>query len=60
MKSNGSMEVVPGANSTRLIWADAGDLGMNPMNRWFGLFLDKFIGTDFERGLANLKKLLEK
>ena len=60
MQSTGSMEVVPDAGGVRLIWADTGDLGMNPMNRWFGLFLDKFIGTDFSTGLANLKKLLEK
>lgn len=60
MKSNGTMEVTPEAGAVRLTWSDAGDLGMNPMNRWFGLFLDKFIGTDFDRGLANLKKLVEK
>ena len=60
MKSNGSMEVVAEAGGTRLIWADAGDLGMNPLNRWFGFFMDKLIGGDFERGLSNLKKLVEK
>ena len=60
MQSTGSMEVVPESGGVRLVWADTGDLGMNPMNRWFGLFLDKFIGTDFQTGLANLKKLLEK
>ena len=60
MKSNGSMETTPAAGGTRLVWADVGDLGMNPMNRWFGLFLDKFIGTDFELGLANLKRVVEK
>jgi len=59
MQSTGSMEVVPESGGVRLVWADTGDLGMNPMNRWFGLFLDKFIGTDFQTGLANLKKLLE-
>lgn len=60
MKSNGSMEVRAEANGTRLVWVDTGDLGMNPLNRWFGLFLDKLIGKDFERGLANLKRLVEK
>jgi len=29
------------------VWPMSGSC-MNPMNRWFGLFLDKFIGTDFE------------
>jgi len=60
MQSTGCLAVAPEAGGTRVVWSDAGDLGMNPLNRWFGLFLDKFIGPDFERGLANLKKLVEK
>ncbi len=34
-------------------------LGMNPLHRWFGLFLDRMIGPDFERGLARVKPLVE-
>lgn len=60
MKSNGSIELKPEAGGVRVVWADAGDLGMNPMNRWVGLFLDGMIGPDFERGLSNLKKIVEK
>jgi hypothetical protein len=60
MKSEGAMTLAADGAGTRVTWTDAGDLGMNPMSRWFGLFLDKMIGPDFERGLANLKKLLEK
>jgi hypothetical protein len=60
MTSTGSMELAPDGEGVRVIWVDTGDLGMNPVNRWFGLFLDKLIGTDFERGLANLKRLVEK
>ena len=60
MKSHGSIELKPEAGGVRVVWADAGDLGMNPMNRWVGLFLDKMIGPDFERGLANMKKLAER
>ncbi|MBI2518431.1 MAG: SRPBCC family protein [Opitutae bacterium] len=59
MKSTGTMELIPEGNGVRLVWSDVGELGMNPMNRWFGLLLDKFIGRDFERGLANLKRKLE-
>ena len=29
------------------------------MNRWFGLFIDKLLGADFDQSLANLKKLIE-
>src|SRR4051812_15795729 len=49
MRSEGFMEVAPESSGTKVTWVDAGDLGMNPMNRWFGLFLDKMIGPDFER-----------
>ena len=60
MKSTGVMVVTPEGDGFRLTWSDEGDLGLNPMNRWFGLFLNKLIGKDFESGLANLKKLVEK
>lgn len=60
MRSSGAMEVAPDPAGVRVVWSTSGDLGMNPVNRWFGLFLDKWIGTDFERGLANMKKLVER
>jgi hypothetical protein len=60
MSSVGSMELFPSGGGVRVVWIDAGDLGMNPVNRWFGLFLDKMIGPDFDRGLANIKKIVEK
>jgi hypothetical protein len=60
MKALGTMELAPEPGGVRVVWSTTGDLGMNPVNRWFGLFLDKLIGTDFERGLANLKQIVEK
>jgi hypothetical protein len=57
--SAGSMELQPADGGVKVIWIDAGDLGMNPMFRWFGLFLDRMIGRDFERGLAKMKALVE-
>jgi hypothetical protein len=36
-----------------------GDLGHNPLNRWFGLFMDKMVGPDFDEGLANLRRISE-
>ena len=59
-QSTGSMALTAEGGATRVVWADAGDLGMNPMNRWFGLFLDKLLGPDFERGLSNLKRHIER
>lgn len=60
MKALGTIELASDPTGVRVVWSTTGDLGMNPVNRWFGLFLDKLIGTDFERGLANMKKLVEK
>jgi hypothetical protein len=60
MRSEGFVELAPDTAGTKVTWVDAGDLGMNPMSRWFGLFLDKMIGPDFERGLTNIAKIVEK
>ena len=57
--SQGTMEIVPHAGGVKVVWVDAGNLGMNPLYRWFGLFLDGMIGSDFEKGLAKLKQLAE-
>ncbi len=59
-QSTGWIELQPESAGLRVVWVDTGDLGMNPINRWFGLFIEKLIGPDFDRGLANLKKLAEK
>ncbi len=60
MVSRGGMALSPGADgTTRVTMSMEGDLGRSPVNRWFGLFMDKLIGPDFEAGLANLKGLSE-
>jgi uncharacterized protein YndB with AHSA1/START domain len=30
------------------------------LDRWFGLLMDRFIGSDYEKGLANVKAIAEK
>ncbi len=57
--SSGELRLVPEAQGTRVIWLMQGDMGGNPINRWFGLFMDSLVGPDFEAGLANLKQLSE-
>jgi hypothetical protein len=59
-QSNGTIELVAEGSAQKVVWTDQGDLGMNPVFRWFGLFIEKIIAPDFERGLANIKKLVEK
>jgi uncharacterized protein YndB with AHSA1/START domain len=47
-------------NVTKVTWTNQGDLGGNPVFRYFGLFMDRMVGPDFEAGLAALKVLVEK
>ena len=44
---------------TKVTWGIDIDLGMNPVSRYFGLAMDGMVGKDFEKGLANLKKVVE-
>jgi hypothetical protein len=43
---------VPGG--TEVTWTMEADMGMNPVGRVFGLFMDRMIGKTFDTGLANL------
>jgi len=58
--STGGIGFFPGLDSGTLVtWYADGDLGMNPIARYFGLQMDRFMGPDFEKGLINLKKKVE-
>lgn len=61
MQSKGEVVIAPAAGGAgvRVTWSDSGDLGLNPVNRWLGLFLDRMVGGDFEAGLAKLKTISE-
>ena len=59
MESSGAVTLVPAGDKVRVTWTNEGDLGLNPMSRWFGLTLDRVVGADFSAGLANLKRLAE-
>jgi effector-binding domain-containing protein len=59
IKSQSSMILEPSGDSCKVLWSVSGDLGNNPMNRYFGLFMNKMMGPDFEKGLARLKKVSE-
>ena len=51
--------LIPEGEGTKVIWAMDADMGVSPLNRWFGLLLEKFIGPDYEKGLAKMKPLIE-
>ena len=57
--ATGDLTFTPDGTGTKVSWDINGDAGMNPVFRWFGLFMDTMIGPDFEAGLKNLKKLAE-
>jgi len=58
--SDATMTLQAEGTSTKATWALDTDLGWNPVSRYFGLFFDRMIGPDFEKGLVNLKALAEK
>ncbi|MBI4930430.1 MAG: SRPBCC family protein [Bacteroidetes bacterium] len=43
----------------KVTWSMESDMGMNPIGRIFGLFMDKMMGPDFEKGLAGIKEVAE-
>jgi hypothetical protein len=60
MVAHGTVALAQGpGGATTVTMAMDGELGHNPLYRWFGVFMDKLVGPDFEAGLANLKGLSE-
>jgi uncharacterized protein YndB with AHSA1/START domain len=59
MQSHGALTIDPAGDRVRVNWTNEGDLGTSPVARWFGLFMDRMVGPDFEAGLRNLKALVE-
>lgn len=51
--------LVEEAGKTTITWDLDTDMGMNPIGRYMGLMMDKWVGGDYETGLANLKALVE-
>nr|WP_321249948.1 SRPBCC family protein [uncultured Ruegeria sp.] len=57
--ANASFTLQPEGDQTEITWGFESDLGVNPMSRWMGLMMDEWVGGDYERGLSNLKELVE-
>jgi effector-binding domain-containing protein len=49
----------PAGAGTRVTWGFDAPFGWNIPARWFGLMFDRMLGPDYERGLGNLKALVE-
>ena len=52
-------DLEPEAGETILTWGFTTDAGMNPVARWMGLMMDRWVGADYERGLTGIKALVE-
>ena len=42
-----------------MTWGLEADMGNAPVGRYMGLMMDRWVGGDFEAGLARLKALVE-
>ncbi len=58
-KSWGAITMDPSGDRVKVTWTNEGDLGSNPINRYFGLLMDRMMGPDFEEGLNNLRGKVE-
>ncbi|MGE0636350.1 MAG: SRPBCC family protein [Bacteroidia bacterium] len=58
-KGAGSFHFSAEGEGTKVVWGMDTDMGMNPIGKIFGLFMDKMVGKDFEQGLNNLKAHVE-
>ncbi len=54
-----SVRIEPAGDGSRVTWGFTAKFGNDLLARYFGLLFDSWIGTDYERGLQNLKRLLE-
>ena len=55
----GRFEFSQAGKAVRVRWIGEGDVGGNPIMRYFAIAMDRMIGPDFEGGLNNLKALAE-
>ena len=52
----GAISMAAAEGGTRVIFSNQGEFGMNPVRRYFGLFVDKKMGGMFQQNLETLKK----
>jgi hypothetical protein len=58
-KGGGSFLLSAEGQGTKVLWGMDADMGMNPIGKIFGLFMDGMVGKEFEEGLNNLKAHVE-
>lgn len=58
-KGAGSFLLSAEGEGTKVVWGMGADMGMNPIGKIMGLFIDGMVGSEFEEGLNNLKAHVE-
>jgi uncharacterized protein YndB with AHSA1/START domain len=57
--SMATIRLVPEGTGTRVTWTLDSDFSDSIVGRYFGLMLDRMVGPDYEKGLAQLKAIAE-
>ncbi len=55
-----ALTLAPEPGGTRVTWTMDSRLPYNPVARWMGLLLGRFVAADFDEGLQRLKNKVEK
>lgn len=55
----GTIAFTPNGDETIVTWTDKGDSGSSFVKRWMSLLIKVMLGKDLEKGLSNLKALVE-
>jgi polyketide cyclase/dehydrase/lipid transport protein len=58
--ADSTFRLEPDGKVTKVTWGFSSDTGFNPVMRYMGMMFDKWIGPDYEKGLARLKEVSEK
>ena len=57
--ATGSFKFEKVDGGTKVTWGMDSDMGMNPVGKYIGLFMDQMVGEQFDKGLNDLKKTSE-
>jgi hypothetical protein len=55
--ANAEYRFLADEGGTLMTWSMRSDMGNNPIGRYMGLFMDKWLGNDFEKGMAKLQAM---
>ncbi len=57
--ATGSFNFTAEGEGTKVVWGMDMETGLNPIGKYMGLMMDGMVGKEFEKGLADLKALVE-